>query len=67
MDIIIGKTMAMGKEPQFKSPPSVRRKNGPLRDRRKNKQDRRKSRRDGIWLSLQNDQRVLRDRRRTYI
>ncbi len=67
MEFIIGKIASVGREPQYRSPTSRRRKTGAPKDRRRNTQDRRKNIRDGILLTLQNDQRVLRDRRRSYI
>ena len=62
MDIIIGKTPVVKKDPE-KKPDFEKSKR---RDRRKNKQDRRKSVRNGVIVSLSipNDRRVQGDRRR---
>ncbi len=66
MRIVIGSTtnIHVGKSPKSSSDyiPKKKKKG----DRRKNKQDRRKSVRDGVIvsLSLKNDRRVRKDRRR---
>ena len=66
MDIVIGDTPAIRKDPlkeniYFPDGKKVIRK-----DRRKNKRDRRRSVREGIFVSFsgRNDRRVLRDRRK---
>ncbi len=66
MEIVIGRTTSAKRDGARNSNPS---RNGIRRrkvDRRKNKQDRRKSVRDGVYvtLSTKNDRRVHRDRRR---
>ncbi len=68
MDIIIGKIKAAQKDPKTSSAAknSISKKTV-QRERRKNKQDRRKSVRDGVivQLSTQKDRRSGRDRRKS--
>lgn len=65
MDIIIGATppVKMDSSKEHTTPHAGKKV---LRDRRKHKQDRRRSVREGIFvsLSMENDRRALRDRRR---
>ena len=66
VDIVIGGTSSVKMDPsdEHASPPVG--KNVVRKDRRKNKQDRRRSVREGIFVSLSvdNDRRILRDRRK---
>ncbi|MBW1862121.1 MAG: hypothetical protein JRJ02_07080 [Deltaproteobacteria bacterium] len=66
MDIVIGYTPSVQKDPQKENIPTTTGKMVIRRDRRKDKQDRRSSVREGIIISFSgmNDRRVLRDRRR---
>ena len=66
MRIVIGSTTIINAEESLKKRPNyppIKNRRG---DRRKNKQDRRKSVRDGVIVSLsfKNDRRVRKDRRR---
>ena len=67
MDITIGDISSVKNDLSEENtiPPSNK-KSG-LKDRRKNKQDRRKSVREGIFVSLstKNERRITRDRRKT--
>ena len=65
MDIVIGGTPSVQKEPQKGNIPMLTGKTVIRRDRRKNKQDRRISAREGIFISFSgmNDRRAQRDRR----
>lgn len=65
VNITVGGTTSVGSDAPEKRKPYVGPKQGSRKDRRKNKQDRRKSVRDGIIvsLSMENDRRVMRDRR----
>lgn len=67
MDIVIGRIAATGKEPFNRSRGSPVDKTSRIKDRRKNKHDRRKDMRHGIILSFKDDQRIPRDRRRVYM
>ena len=66
MDIVIGGTSSVNMDPSEESVVRPAKKKGGLKDRRKNTQDRRRSVREGIFVSLSvtNDRRVLKDRRR---
>ena len=66
MDIVIGGTSSVNMDPSEESVVRPVKKKGGLKDRRKNTQDRRRSVREGIFVSLSvtNDRRVLKDRRR---
>ena len=66
MDIVIGRTAHLNKDSSQENAPQYFRRKKRIADRRKNKQDRRKSVRDGVivTLSSKNDRRVLRDRRK---
>lgn len=66
MDIVIGNVPYVKKDPSkenFKPPAGIK---AVRKDRRKNKQDRRRSVREGFFVSFsgKNDRRVLRDRRK---
>ncbi len=65
MDIVIGGTPSVQKDPQKRDISIPAGKTVSRRDRRKHKQDRRQSVREGIFISFSgmNDRRVLRDRR----
>lgn len=70
MDIVIGEIRAPDSDSSQQNTGSTYTKAKKiLRDRRKNKFDRRKSVRDGIAVSLsfQNDRRVLRERRKVMV
>lgn len=66
VDIVIGNIPYVKKDPskEHVKPPAGKR--AVRKDRRKNKEDRRRSVREGIFVSLsgKNDRRVLRDRRK---
>jgi hypothetical protein len=66
VDIVIGGTSSVNMDPSEESVVRPAKKKGVLKDRRKNTQDRRRSVREGIFVSLSvtNDRRVLKDRRR---
>ena len=66
VDITIGGTSSVKMDPSEANVTPPARKKVVRRDRRKNKQDRRKSVREGIFVSLSVDkeQRVIRDRRK---
>ena len=66
MDIIINRTISLNKDsPDDKRMIYIPGK-GKRKDRRKNKRDRRKSVRDGVYVSLsfKKDRRVVKDRRK---
>ena len=65
MDIIIGKAPFVKKDPDKTDEPVSVEKKMFFRDRRKNRVDRRKSNREGIFVSIstKKDRRVSRDRR----
>jgi len=66
MDIVIGETPSVKMDPsEENAKPPAGKKLAP-KDRRRNKQDRRRSVREGIFvsLSMENDRRVPRDRRK---
>jgi hypothetical protein len=68
VDIVVGGTSPVKMDPsEEKVTLPVGKKVVRRKDRRKNKQDRRRSVREGIFVSLSvdNDRRVLRDRRAT--
>lgn len=66
MDIVLGGSPAVQEDPPKKHFPIPAGKKVIRRERRKNKQDRRRSVREGIFISFtgRNDRRVLRDRRK---
>lgn len=66
MDIVVGKIQSAKEEGTHKKPFYKDGKKSSFKERRKNKQDRRKSVRDGVIVSLsfKNDRRVLPDRRK---
>jgi hypothetical protein len=66
MRITLKEVVSPKKDPQDTSPLPVYRKRGPIRNRRKNKVDRRSSVRDGVFvtLSTRKDRRSGKDRRR---
>jgi hypothetical protein len=66
MDIVIGGTASVKMDPSEENAKPPAGKKEVQKDRRKNKQDRRRSVREGIFVSLSvdNDRRVLRDRRK---
>ena len=66
MDIVIGGTSSVKMDPSEESVVRPAKKKGVFKDRRKNTQDRRRSVREGIFVSLSvtKDRRVLKDRRR---
>ena len=66
MDIVIGDTPAVRKDPLKENFFFPTGKKVIRRDRRKNRKDRRRSVREGIFVSFssRNDRRVLRDRRK---
>jgi hypothetical protein len=66
MDIVIGRTANINKDASKENTPQYFGGKRKLVDRRKNSQDRRKSVRDGVivTLSCKNDRRMLRDRRK---
>jgi hypothetical protein len=66
MRIVLGKVISPRKDPSDLSPLPVSGRRGPIRDRRKNKVDRRRSVRDGVivTLSTRNERRSGRDRRK---
>ena len=66
MDIVIGHTARVNKDGSKGNAPKHDRKKKKFADRRKNKQDRRRSVRDGVFVTLsgKKDRRVNRDRRR---
>ena len=67
MDIVVGKIQSSKDEGTHKKSFYKDGKKSRFKDRRKNKQDRRKSVREGVIVSLsfKNDRRVLPDRRKT--
>ncbi|MBW1675622.1 MAG: hypothetical protein JRJ79_03225 [Deltaproteobacteria bacterium] len=66
MDIVVGGTSSVKMDPSEEKATLPAGKKVIRKDRRKNKQDRRRSVREGIFVSLSadNDRRVLRDRRK---
>ncbi len=66
MDIVIGGISPPKEKPSEENVPLPADKKGVNRNRRKKKHDRRRSVREGIFvsLSIKNERRVLRDRRR---
>ena len=68
MDIVIGGTSSVQNYPSEEYGPRPTNKKGRFKDRRKSRRDRRKCVREGIFVSLsvKNDRRVLRDRRRAW-
>ena len=66
MDIVVGKIQSAKEENSHKRSFYKDGKKSSYKERRKNKQDRRKSVRDGVIVSLsfKNDRRALPDRRR---
>ncbi len=66
MDIVIGGTSSVKMDPSEEGVALPAKKKGVPKDRRKNTQDRRRSVREGVFVSLSvtKDRRVLRDRRR---
>lgn len=67
MDIVVGQIRSAKEEGTQKKSFFKKGKKSNFKERRKNKQDRRKSVRDGVIVSLsfKNDRRVLPDRRKT--
>ena len=67
MDIVVGKIQSAKEEGTHKKSFYKDGKKTSFKERRKNKQDRRKSVREGVIVSLsfKNDRRVLPDRRKT--
>jgi hypothetical protein len=67
MDIVVGKIQSAKDEGTHKKPFYKDGKKSSAKERRRNKQDRRKSVREGVIVSLssKNDRRVLPDRRKT--
>lgn len=69
VDIIVGNTHSVyNNEPPKQDPERIVKK-GPFKDKRKNKQDRRKSVRDGVIVSIsyKNDRRKTPDRRKRQV
>ncbi|MBW1681137.1 MAG: hypothetical protein JRF59_10910 [Deltaproteobacteria bacterium] len=66
VDIVIGQTTALNPNAPGPKTHGTETEKWPHKERRKNKQDRRRSVREGIYvtLSVKNDRRKLRDRRR---
>jgi len=66
VDIVIGGTSSVKMDPSEERLIRPVKKKGGFKDRRKNKQDRRRSVREGIFVSLSvtGDRRVQKDRRR---
>ena len=68
MDIVIGDTPSVKMDPSEEKATLPAGKKVVSKDRRKNRQDRRRSVREGIFVSLSvdvdNDRRILRDRRK---
>lgn len=66
MDIVVGKIQSVKEEGTHKKPFYKNGKKLSSKEKRKNKQDRRKSVRDGVIVSLsfKNDRRVLPNRRK---
>ena len=67
MDIVVGKIRPAKEEGAQKKPFYKEGKKSSFKERRKNRQDRRKSVREGVIVSLsfKDDRRVLPDRRKT--
>lgn len=67
MDLVVEKIHAAKKRGSNKNTVLPGGKKGRLKEKRKNKHDRRQSVRDGFFVSLsfKNDRRVVRDRRKT--
>lgn len=66
MDIIVGNTVQIGKDPGNSARKVKRLKSYHLKDRRKNRIDRRKSNREGLFVSIstREDRRGMLDRRK---
>lgn len=64
MDIIVGKMIPTGGGPSHQTNSFIQGKHEHPKERRKDKQDRRKAVRAGIIVSLGNDHRSPRDRRK---
>ncbi len=64
MDIIVGKIVPTGRDPSHQKNSLLNAKHVHPKERRKSKLDRRKAVRSGIIVSLGNDQRSPRDRRK---
>lgn len=66
MDIVVNRTISVNKDSPNDNRMIYIPGKGKLKDRRKNKRDRRKSVRDGVHVSLsfKKDRRVLKDRRK---
>ena len=66
MDIIVNRTISMNKDSSNSNRVIYIPGKGKRKDRRKNKHDRRKSVRDGVYVSLsfKKDRRVVKDRRK---
>ena len=66
LDMVVGGTPSVKNEASEAKPGLSSGRRAVRKDRRKNKQDRRKSVREGIFVSLsvEDDRRILRDRRR---
>lgn len=64
MDIIVGKMIPTGRGPSHQKDSFINDKDAHPKERRKDKLDRRKAVRVGIIVSLGNDQRGPRDRRK---
>jgi hypothetical protein len=66
MDIVIGRTTPVLSDPSKENVPDPTGKKVIRRDRRKKREDRRRSVREGIYvtISVKDDRRVVRDRRR---
>ncbi len=66
MHIILGRVISPRKDPAESAPLPVSGRKGPIRDRRKNAVDRRRSIRDGVivTLSTRKERRSGRDRRK---
>ena len=66
MRIVLGRVISPWKDPYESAPLPVSGKKGPIRDRRKNTVDRRRSIRDGVivTLSTRRERRSGRDRRK---
>jgi hypothetical protein len=67
MEIVINRTISVNKDRPMGSRTIYLPGKGRRKDRRKNKHDRRKSVRDGVYVSLsyKMDRRVLKDRRKS--
>jgi hypothetical protein len=67
MEIVVGNTVQLQKDPDTRITQTNEFGPYPLKDRRKNKSDRRKSSREGLFVSLstRRDRRVFYDRRKS--